>query len=276
MIKNLKLKISLTNLVLFSFCIPASLYAQKSNFPYELSTLKEGLLLTAGLSLESWGFLLKKDQHKPNYDEISMLDKNDINPFDRPAADLWSPKARLTSDIGLAILEMSPAFLILQERIRYNIFTTYIMYLEGWVLNDGLTGISKGLANRKRPYLYNKSLSPEEKSEKGNDAVRSFYSGHTSHSFYSAVFVSKIFSDTNPLSNYRYIVWGSTLAIAGTVAYMRYRSGMHFPSDIAAGALTGAAIGYIIPVAHSRNSGRYALIPLIGHYSGLMVKINFN
>lgn len=82
---------------------------------------------------------------------------------------------------------------------------------------------------------------------------RSFFSGHTSLAFGSAVFASTLFDHYYPESSLRPWVWGSSLAIASGMGYLRYASGKHFPTDIIVGALVGSAIGYVIPKLHKQK-----------------------
>jgi membrane-associated phospholipid phosphatase len=64
------------------------------------------------------------------------------------------------------------------------------------------------------------------------------------------VFLSTVFSDLYPESHWKYVVWSGSLLAASATAYLRYKSGMHYPSDLIAGAIVGSAIGYLVPVLH--------------------------
>ena len=103
-----------------------------------------------------------------------------------------------------------------------------------------------------------------------------FFSGHTSYSFYSATFISKVFSDMNPDSNFRYAVFGLTHAVAAFVGYMRYEAGKHFPTDVIAGAAVGSLIGYLVPELHANASERIGLNPVImNEYKGIAIAFSF-
>jgi membrane-associated phospholipid phosphatase len=44
------------------------------------------------------------------------------------------------------------------------------------------------------------------------------------------------------------------LAAAGTVGYLRFAAGRHYPTDILAGALIGSLVGWLVPQLHEIDS----------------------
>jgi membrane-associated phospholipid phosphatase len=119
------------------------------------------------------------------------------------------------------------------------------------------TTLVKDLVGRRRPYAYNESLDAEERvALAGGDprhVVRSFPSGHASMSFAAAVFAATVVSDTAPGNRaLGTTVWTVSLGLAGLAGWSRVQGGVHFPSDVVAGALLGGAIGYAVPRAHRR------------------------
>ncbi|MBN2772520.1 MAG: phosphatase PAP2 family protein [Spirochaetes bacterium] len=150
------------------------------------------------------------------------------------------------------------------------------MFTEGLIMVLGVTELSKGIVGRERPLMYNDDIPNSDKLERGEDGSMSFFSGHTSFSFYSAAFVSTVFSDLYPDSGYRYLVTGTTFAAASLVGYMRYEAGSHFPSDIIVGAAVGSAIGYLIPGLHRKKGSGIAVSHVfIGSSNGLMLSACF-
>jgi membrane-associated phospholipid phosphatase len=194
-------------------------------------------------------------------DEIEGLNRSEINSFDRPATHYWNTRLNNTSDVFAWSMSFLPALVMLpgiQDTNWEQISTVGLMYLQVFCLTRGLTNITKSGTQRIRPYLYNTSLSPEERhSFQGNEAhyaSTSFFSGHTSITFASAVFLSKMYADIHSHNKWSYIIWGSSLAAAGFTAYCRVRSGEHFTSDVLAGAVVGSVIGYFIPVLHKKKN----------------------
>jgi membrane-associated phospholipid phosphatase len=74
----------------------------------------------------------------------------------------------------------------------------------------------------------------------------SFPSGHASGSFCVAAFLAVALPAVWPSPAWRVrFVAGTTLALASLIAVSRVYLGAHFPSDVLAGALTGACIGAV-------------------------------
>jgi len=125
------------------------------------------------------------------------------------------------------------------------------MYFQTLILSEALPLVLKGITRRTRPFAYNEDAPIEDKQTP--NARRSFFSGHTSVAFAMAVFLSTVYSDYHPNSDWKPFVWGVSLLAASTVGYLRYAAGKHFPTDIITGAVVGSALGYFIPFIHRNN-----------------------
>jgi membrane-associated phospholipid phosphatase len=99
-------------------------------------------------------------------------------------------------------------------------------------LNAGITNAMKYSINRDRPFVTYPDIM--KKSKAGSP---SFPSGHTSSAFATATSISLTYPKW-------YVIVPSYL-YAGTVAYSRMDLGVHYPSDVLAGALIGSACAYI-------------------------------
>lgn len=99
-------------------------------------------------------------------------------------------------------------------------------------LNAGITNALKYSINRDRPFVTYPDI--VKKSKAGSP---SFPSGHTSSAFATATSVSLLYPKW-------YIIAPSYL-YAGTVAYSRMDLGVHYPSDVLAGALIGSGCAYL-------------------------------
>lgn len=113
-------------------------------------------------------------------------------------------------------------------------------------INFGLTYGLKTAINRKRPY---ESL-PDVHLPAGKERTRSFPSGHTSAAFTSATMVS--------LSYPQWYVIVPAYIWAGMVGYSRMALGVHYPSDVLAGAIIGASVAFVIyhyrtPILKEKN-----------------------
>jgi len=220
----------------------------KSQPVFEFASKKDYPLLGAGLCLSVGSFVTEKRTAPLTVNELPQLTIERIPSFDRGATENWSPAAAKISDIGLLMCVGTPALLLLSGEARGEAGIVALMGAETLLLTSSLTLFTKNMTARKRPYVYNNNLSEEIRT--GKDSKKSFFSGHTSLAFASVVFTSSVFSEYYPNSKAKPFVWGSGLALAGGVGYLRYRAGKHFPSDIIAGAVVGSAIGYLVPRIH--------------------------
>jgi membrane-associated phospholipid phosphatase len=134
-----------------------------------------------------------------------------------------------------------------------------MMYAETMALAIILPALGKSAAERNRPYVYNPDAPLDEKLKR--DARSSFFSRHTSMAFASGVFLSTVYNDYYPHSRSKSRILAGSLLGATAVGVMRYESGMHFPSDIIAGAIVGSVIGYAVPRLHRVNNERVDVVP---------------
>lgn len=104
-------------------------------------------------------------------------------------------------------------------------------------LNMGMTYLLKYSINRDRPYKTYPDIIP-----KSSEGSPSFPSGHTSSSFAAATSLSLMYP--------KWYVIAPSLIWAGSVGYSRMYLGVHYPSDVAAGALLGASSAWL---AHKAN-----------------------
>lgn len=257
-------------LLTVSFIFPAG---EIYSAPYELTPLTDGLLIGTGAALYGLSIYTEKYIDPLTDEDIAKLSKKDLNSFDRSAADNWSPDADKQSDLVMTALLISPIALMAGDKPRNDFITIGVMYAESFVITQGLNGTVKNTVNRARPYAYNSEVSGKDK--KSDDAVRSFYSGHTVTAFNSAVFVSTVFSDYYPESAWRYAVWGTSLTAASLTGYLRYRAGMHFPTDIITGAVIGSATGWLIPVLHHPGKENISFQLITGEENIFAVTLSF-
>jgi membrane-associated phospholipid phosphatase len=118
--------------------------------------------------------------------------------------------------------------------IRHDdkVFRNACVILASTAVNAVITNALKYSINRERPFVtYPEIL------KKAKAGSPSFPSGHTSSAFSTATSLSLAYPEW-------YVIVPS-FAYAGTVAYSRMHLGVHYPSDVAAGALIGAGCAYI-------------------------------
>jgi membrane-associated phospholipid phosphatase len=100
------------------------------------------------------------------------------------------------------------------------------------VLSAIFTTVLKYAVNRPRPFVTYPDIE-----KVGSGGSPSFPSGHTSEAFAFATSVS--------LSYPKWYVIAPSFAWAGAVGYSRMDLGVHYPSDVFAGAILGAGCAWV-------------------------------
>ena len=119
----------------------------------------------------------------------------------------------------------------------------YIM--ESMVVNYAVTFAMKNAFDRRRPYVKNSAINSVETS-----STPSFPSGHTSQAFATATSLTIAYP--------KWYVAVPSYLWAGAVGYSRMNLGVHYPSDVAAGAVLGAGSAWLTYKANKWIRGKKA------------------
>ena len=186
-------------------------------------------------------------------DELSLLDRNDVNAFDRPATYNWNPNAARASDFIRTSVIILPIIFLGNHHTRKDIGPLLIMTLEVTAITYGLTTGVKHLVTRTRPLVYNEEAPLEERT--ANNSRLSFFSGHTSFTAAFSFFFAKVMNDYHPdmKTEYKIVLWTFAAAIPAVTAYLRVEAGKHFPTDVMTGYAVGATIGWLVPHLHKKK-----------------------
>ena len=218
-----------------------------------------------GLNIWDWftlGLYLVGQTDPITLAEITAIDRQNVNGFDRGTTHNWSPTWQDRSDWPRNIVVLASALVAgapwaLDGRFS-NSVTLGTIVVEAAALTAGVTYIAKGLASRARPYVYNTSLTPEQRyalaGPDDSSVHQSFFSGHTSSAFAAATLLSTMYADLYGPSTASKIMWGTSLSLAAVTGYARVKGGVHFPSDVLVGAAVGAAIGHLVPTLHRTDA----------------------
>jgi membrane-associated phospholipid phosphatase len=127
-------------------------------------------------------------------------------------------------------------------------FQDAVVYAQSLALTGALTAAVKAATRRPRPRAY----AGDPKALEDVHAYRSFFSGHT-----SLTFAALTTSAWTIRLRYGEQVWPwiVTGLVGASVGAERVLSGSHFPTDVLAGAIAGAAIGTAVPLLHDRSRG---------------------
>lgn len=224
----------------------SSLFAKESLF-YASKILDIPLaIISASTALTGLYFI--KDSEVPN----SIKDKSSLLPWDKPFAGTYSENADLWSDIlnvGLLFPIAISGTALAQNDIQKNDFwKVLLMYSEALALQSGLNLLTRSFQLWPRPYLYKTGKAEKAKGE----AYGSFYSGHVSAAFTSAVFTSYLFHKIYPNSKYKTWVSTGSFTIASAIAILRVAAGKHYPTDVIVGALAGSGISLGVIALHEQ------------------------
>ena len=132
-------------------------------------------------------------------------------------------------------------------------FKVAFLYLESMAVTGLLYTGSVYLADRYRPYAYNPNAPMSERTRGG--AKNSFFAGHVALVGTSTFFIAKVLNDYHPDSKAKWLPFTLASVATGTTAYLRYRGGQHFLSDILIGTTVGTLSGILIPHVHKNKTG---------------------
>ena len=269
------LKTSLSLLTVFSILFPAHISADNLA-AFRLKPYKDTVIVLTGLSSQWEGDRLISKVVVP---EPTTLDRNNIPAFEHFACNYYSQKMSRISDYtknAISGMMLLTSLSLMKENRKENIqafLTDMVMYSETELVITGFTQCSKGLFKRSRPYAYNTDVSLDVRKER--NASLSFWSGHASFAFASAVVTGYIFQKRHPGSRLVKPVWICGISCAAATGILRVRSGVHFPTDVLAGAAVGAFTGWFIPRLHDEKNEHLTLITEINGAQGIGILYSF-
>jgi len=211
---------------------------------YRLSWIGDGALLATGLGSAIAGQVLLQNASPGSLGPINIAT---INPFDRLAVFGYSNALDVSSDVfqyATAAIPVMFAFLCRRDQAA----AIGVVYLEALSWAFAAKNLLKFLVPRYRPYVY--SGVPAGSGPAPTEYADSFPSGHATIAFTAAAFSLYTFQAYFPSSPYLLPLALAGYGLASLTATFRVVSGMHFLTDVLAGALLGTAMGYGIPLLH--------------------------
>jgi membrane-associated phospholipid phosphatase len=174
-------------------------------------------------------------------------DPSGINSLDRGAVGNHSAVAGLVSDItAVGVPLMLPLFDLLDLEMSRAMWEDLVVYAETIAIDTALQNATNFIVARPRPRTY----AGDPAYVAGAEGYLSFYAGHV-----STIFASVSAASFTIRRRYGEHIWPWIVSglIATSVAVERVASGDHFPTDVAAGALAGTAVGLAVPWLHLRR-----------------------
>lgn len=225
--------------------------AQAQN-KYELSWSRDGWILGANIGVAISASAIDDAVPPLTQVELAGLSKNDILGIDRWNAGTYSKASALASDVSVGIVIAAPGLLLLDDESRMEWREISAMYLQTLAFAVFLPSYAKGGVQRIRPYAY--SADAPQDLKQSAETRRSFFSGHTTIAFASAVFAGTVYSEFHPNSSSSTTVWIVAMSAASVVGLFRITAGAHYLTDVLAGAAVGSAVGYLVPQLHKAEN----------------------
>ncbi|MGZ5133716.1 MAG: phosphatase PAP2 family protein [Flavitalea sp.] len=230
-------------------------------------------VVSAGWSL----YAFPKIYDKPGISdaELMNLKKENINGFDRWAADVYHEGAAKSSDIFFYAAMPLPLVLLIDREIRKDALKVGFMYLEAMSVTGVFYTGCAYVWDRFRPLTYIKDAplgSELEGDQKSGNARNSFLGGHPALVATSSFFVASVYADYHPDSKFKYVLYGAAAIATGGTAYLRHRGGKHFPSDLIVGTTIGTLSGLLVPRLHKNKAyanAKLRVMPFTGESHGL-------
>lgn len=213
---------------------------------FNLNANTDITLLPLGVISSTVGNIMTYHNEPLTNDDFAGIDQLNIPFFDRWNTS-YNPTYAEVSDILLALQFISPLTYSFASEYKPQFQTNAIMYLETMSLNYGLNSITKSIVGRFRPLSYDTATIADVLYD--YDTRYSFYSGHSSTAFASAVFnIIVLTSQSGGLNK----TIGVTLNIvnATAIATLRVLAAKHFFSDVLVGAIIGSGIAYLTTELH--------------------------
>ncbi|RIJ36708.1 phosphatase PAP2 family protein [Pontibacter oryzae] len=253
--------------------LPSIVNGQTATSPYKTDWLRDGSIAAGGIGATVIGNILIEKKTRLTEADLSQLNVNDVNSFDRFSAGNYSANAETVSDYPFYGSFLAPLLLLLDDDIKQNAPQVYLLYGQTLSIAGGLYSMTAGTSSRKRPYVYTSDASLELRTDK--QATNSFYAGHTAATAAATFFLAKVYHDFNPDSPARPYIWAAAATVPAVVGYLRLRAGKHFLSDNIVGYAIGTGIGILVPELHRRGSPITLIPERTTMYDGLAVVYQF-
>ncbi len=234
------LRVFLLCLFVMGTVFTASAQLSVSLVPDSVSSAGGALLAAASLGLHA-------------STEATPVNLDEVNGLDRMAMFGYSESLDKASDYvqyAALALPLALALGVSQDQA----FAAGVIYVEVMTRAFFAKNMVKFLVPRVRPWAYSSDGSQSIPADlERND---SFPSGHTTMAFAAAAFgVTVAVLDLPSGSPWLLPFAASEVSLAVITGSLRVFSGMHFMTDVIAGAVLGTAIGVALPLIHSSWTG---------------------
>ncbi|TVR93724.1 MAG: phosphatase PAP2 family protein [Spirochaetaceae bacterium] len=250
------------------------MFEVSDSFPYEVTVRRSAAVVGAGLGFTAVSRVLPMIQPRETAAEYGpeRLDRKDVNRVDRY---FMNPYDEFLQNAGHAtfFVTMLTPFPTILSREFGEIFQLGVMLGQTVLLSYGTKETLLHFFPRFRPHAYYDDTPNRLQEDDGSR--KSFFSGHSSHTFAVATFATIITRDLYPESRASLVVGGVGYGLAASVSAMRVAGGRHYLSDVVVGAAWGSLVGWAVPRIYRRDSGEDTLrvTPTVGEFGpGIMLR----
>jgi membrane-associated phospholipid phosphatase len=178
-------------------------------------------------------------------------DPSGLDWLDRPFAGRYEPAWTTAGTLVAAGAIAAPPVVLFAIESPRNAISDTLVLAQTVMFASALSVVFEVGARRPRPFLYGTAAPLSDRL--ATNASLSFYSGHTTDSFAAEVGLFVTLGRLHVAPRWRYLALGLGLGAATFVGVSRVISGDHFPTDVMAGAITGAGFGVLVPALHDRG-----------------------
>jgi membrane-associated phospholipid phosphatase len=196
----------------------------------------------------AYAYKLSKNHPILTAQQVSSIDTSLLMMLDRKTIHYHNRTADQVSTIMLFLSFSSFAVPAIDPNMRKD-YGTYAV-INGETVFSGLSiyGSFKNTVNRPRPFMCAPDDPYCDKYVKSSTA--SFPSGHVTMSACNAFYTAKIINDNSNNTGLKIATWSTAALYPAVVGLLRIKSGKHYPTDVIAGYIIGAAAGILIADVH--------------------------
>lgn len=240
---------------------------------YEVYHIKKGVdipLAVGGIGWSLFAFTKIYNKDTSTLAQVMALNRNNVAAFNRSAIDNYSQKAFNASNMFFYGSMPLPLVLLLDQKMRKDALKLGFLYLEAMGITGFLYTGAVYFHDKYRPYAYNENT-PMVRRLRGG-AKNSFFAGHVALVGTSTFFMASAYADYHPDSKIKWLFYTLAAGATSATAYLRYKAGEHFPTDVLLGVGVGTLNGLLFPHFHKHKlikNPNLSLIPVLGPSNGL-------